>query len=86
MAGAGRGERAERGSPAGSAAGGTADRRRGTLFVLEDDPQDDLPVGSSSARAFGYEPPVGRVVRMGNAPPRPASSLDTGSVSTTRFI
>jgi len=38
MGSAGRGERAERVSPAGPAAGGAADRRRGTLFVFEDDP------------------------------------------------
>src|SRR5271169_2125675 len=38
MVGAGRGERAERVSPAGPAAGGAAGRRRGTLFVFEDDP------------------------------------------------
>jgi hypothetical protein len=40
MEGASRRERAERCGPARSAAGGTADRRRGTLFVLEDDPDD----------------------------------------------
>jgi hypothetical protein len=38
MGGASRGERAGRVSPAGPAAGGAADRRRGTLFVFEDDP------------------------------------------------
>ena len=38
MGSAGHGEGAERRGPAGSAAGGTADGRRGTLFVLEDDP------------------------------------------------
>ncbi len=43
MGGTGRGERAERGSPAGPAAGGAADRRRGTLFVLEDDPPPTRP-------------------------------------------
>jgi len=43
MAGAGGGERAERVSQAGPEAGGTADRRRGTLFVLEDDPPPTRP-------------------------------------------
>ncbi len=36
-------ERAGRRSPAGPAAGGTADRRSGTLFVLEDDPPPARP-------------------------------------------
>ena len=43
MAGAGRGARAGRVSPAGPAAGGAGDRRRGTLFVLEDDPPPTRP-------------------------------------------
>ena len=44
MAGAGRGARAGRVSPAGPAAGGGAgDGRRGTLFVLEDDPPPTRP-------------------------------------------
>jgi hypothetical protein len=42
MGGASRGERAGRGSPAGSAAG-PADGRRGTLFVIEDDPPPTRP-------------------------------------------
>ena len=42
MKGASRGEPAERRGPAGSA-GGTADRRHGTLFVLEDDPPPTRP-------------------------------------------
>jgi hypothetical protein len=43
MGSAGQGERAERSGPAGSAAGGMADARRGTLFVLEDDPPPARP-------------------------------------------
>lgn len=43
MGSAGHGERAERRGPAGSAAGGTADVRRGTLFVLEADPPSARP-------------------------------------------
>jgi uncharacterized membrane protein YhaH (DUF805 family) len=34
----------------------------------------------------GYEPPNGRVVRMGSASARPASSADSSGASTTRFI
>ena len=43
MGGASRGERTERVSPAGPAAGGAADGRRGTLFVFEDDPPPTRP-------------------------------------------
>ena len=43
MAGVSRGERAERVSPAGPAAGGAAGGRRGTVFVLEEDPPPERP-------------------------------------------
>jgi len=43
MGSASHGERAECRSPAGPASGGTADRCRGTLFVLEDDPPPTRP-------------------------------------------
>ena len=43
MAGASRGERTRRGSPAGPAAGGAAGGRRGTVFVLEEDPPPERP-------------------------------------------
>jgi uncharacterized membrane protein YhaH (DUF805 family) len=38
------------------------------------------------SRTPGYEPPAGRVVRMGNTAPRPASSAGSGGDSTSRFI
>ena len=43
MAGASRGERTRRGSPAGPAAAGAASGRRGTVFVLEEDPPPERP-------------------------------------------
>jgi hypothetical protein len=43
MAGVSRGERAGRVSPAGPAAGGAADGRRGTVFVLEEEPPPECP-------------------------------------------
>jgi hypothetical protein len=43
VAGASRGERTRRGSPAGPAAAGAASGRRGTVFVLEEDPPPERP-------------------------------------------
>ena len=58
MGGTSRGERAERGGLAGPVAGGTPDRRRGTLYVLEDDPPPMRPrwfCYRDGARAPGLE-------------------------------
>jgi uncharacterized membrane protein YhaH (DUF805 family) len=49
-------------------------------------PQGGRRPEMESEGSFGYEPPAGRLVRMGSASARPAASVEGGSASTSRFI
>jgi uncharacterized membrane protein YhaH (DUF805 family) len=49
-------------------------------------PNDDPSREGDEMSSSGYEPPAGRVVRMGAGSARPAASDDSGGASTTRFI